>query len=417
MLIETDLEDQLSSPQHDRLRVLIVGAGVAGLTLAALLRRGGLHPVLVEKRGPASHPGYMLALTPTADTILNDLDVRDEYLARSRPVSRYAFASHRGRRLRSDDLGGLLSSYGDYRGIERGALLEVLATGGIPITHRTSVAAIEVEPASATARATTARATFAGTTAAASFDLIVAADGIGSDTRSLLPTGALDGVRTGWGGWVGWCDSADDSVEELWGDGFFLGVYPVLGRLGVFLGGPEDATRVGPARFADAVRAAAPELDERLRGAVAAIAHDPDPYFWPLSDVRSERWVTPGAVLLGDAAAGFLPTAGIGAGMAMEAAWMLGRMLVGADRDGLTAVLAEWERTERPRVEAAQANSRALARLMFRRGRVTAGLRETVMRVVPLRAALGPIIRLVATQPDPDAALARALRASAPDSP
>lgn len=96
----------------------------------------------------------------------------------------------------------------------------------------------------------------------------------------------------------------------------------------------------------------------------------------------------------------------------MESAWMLGRMLAHipaqADRttlpESLTAVLEEWERTERPRVESAQQNSRMLARLMFRRGRVVAWLRETIARMLSVRAALGPIIRLVADQPDPDAA-------------
>jgi len=67
------------------------------------------------------------------------------------------------------------------------------------------------------------------------------------------------------------------------------------------------------------------------------------------------------AVLLGDAAAGFLPTAGIGAGMAMKSAWVLARMLSHAPEVDLTALLAEYERTQKPRVEAAQGSSRALA--------------------------------------------------------
>ncbi|MEV7632748.1 hypothetical protein AB0N64_10090 [Microbacterium sp. NPDC089318] len=126
-------------------------------------------------------------------------------------------------------------------------------------------------------------------------------------------------------------------------------------------------------------------------------------------DARVSRWVMPEGVLLGDAAAGFLPTAGIGAGMAMESAWMLGRMLAHADRRTLPPVLAAWERAERPRVESAQANSRMLAKVMFRRGRIIAWLRETVMRMLSVRAALGPIVRLVAARPDPDAVARAAL--------
>jgi len=155
------------------------------------------------------------------------------------------------------------------------------------------------------------------------------------------------------------------------------------------------------------VRERAPELPQRLSVAVEAVAGDDDPYLWRLDDARVRRWVLPGGVLLGDAAAGFLPTAGIGAGMAMESAWMMAGMVAGADRRTLPGVLAEWERVQRPRVESAQQNSRTLARLMFRRGRVVAWLRETVLRVLSVRVALGPIMRLVAERPDPAASDAR----------
>ncbi|MGV2985362.1 FAD-dependent oxidoreductase [Microbacterium sp. AGC85] len=405
-MVATDLDAQLESARDDRLRILIAGAGVAGITLAALLRRQGLHPVVIERMPAMSHPGYMLALMPTVDRVFDDLGIRREYLAHSTPLSRYAFHSRRGRRLRTDDLGALLAVHGDYQGVERGTLLDLLSSDGTPVSFGTSIGAITWDDGESAVL-------FADTGVTASFDLVVAAEGIHARTRDLLPVGNVHDTDTGWGGWVSWCPPIGDEElgEEVWGDGSFLGVYPVKGRLGVFLGGPVADTVVGPRAFADRVRAAAPELSARLLAALDAAAADRDPYFWPLTDVRAERWVAPGAVLLGDAAAGFLPTAGIGAAMAMESAWMLGRMLAHADRDGLSQVLAEWERIEKPRVEAAQSNSRMLARLMFRRGRAVAWLRETVMRMLTVKAALGPIIGLIAEQPDPDAAAHRVLNA------
>jgi len=401
MLIDTPLAVQLEAQRDDRLRALIAGAGVAGLTLAGLLRRQGLHPVVIERMPGMRHPGYMLALMPTVDPALEDLGVHAEYLARSAPLARYAFRSHRGQMLRSDDLGALLAIHGDYQGIERGALIDVLTARGCPVTFDTTIASV-----------TEGAVTFS-TDTEASFDLIVAADGIRSGTRELLDVGEVSAVDTGWAGWVTWSeDLGEDPAlgEELWGDGFFLGVYPVKGRLGVFLGGPADDLAVGPAAFAARLRAAAPGIGPRLSAALDAVAGDPDPYLWPLADARATRWIDARAraVLLGDAASGFLPTAGIGAGMAMESAWMLGRMLAHADRDALGAVLAAWEGVQKPRVESAQSNSRMLARLMFRRGRTVAWLRETAMRMLSVKAVLGPIIRLVAEQPDPDAVARRA---------
>ena len=400
MLTTTPLQQQLDTQRDDRLRVVIAGAGVAGLTLAAMLRTQGLHPVLIERMPQMEHPGYMLALMPIVDAALRDIGAHDAYLASSTPLARYAFRSHRGKTLRSDDLGALLEVHGDYQGIDRGALIDVLTADGCPVSFDTTVAAFD-----------DGRATFS-TGEQASFDLLVAADGIHSRTRDLLDVGDVASLETGWSGWVTWSSVLGDDPtlgEELWGDGFFLGVYPVKDRLGVFLGGPAGDLSVGAAAFAAHARQAAPEIGPRLQSALDAVVADPDPYLWPLTDIRSERWVSGRAVLVGDAASGFLPTAGIGAGMAIESAWMLGRMLAHTDRANLDALLAEWERVQKPRVESAQSNSRMLAKLMFRRGTAVAWLRETAARMMSVKSVIGPIIKLVAEQPDPDAVARRAL--------
>ncbi|MDY6998369.1 MAG: hypothetical protein SW019_17350 [Actinomycetota bacterium] len=85
-------------------------------------------------------------------------------------------------------------------------------------------------------------------------------------------------------------------------------------------------------------------------------------------------WTTLRAVLLGDAAAGFLPTAG----MAIESAWVLDRMLRRASRSRISDLLRAYEKAQRPRVEAAQSNSRQLAKVMFPRNRLLATVRDLV---------------------------------------
>lgn len=268
MLTATPLQQQLDAQRDDRLRVVIAGAGVAGLTLAAMLRTQGLHPVLIERMPQMEHPGYMLALMPIVDAALQDIGAHDAYLASSTPLARYAFRSHRGKTLRSDDLGALLEVHGDYQGIDRGALIDVLTADGCPVSFDTTVAAFD-----------DGRATFS-TGEQASFDLLVAADGIHSRTRDLLDVGDVASLETGWSGWVTWSNVLGDDPtlgEELWGDGFFLGVYPVKDRLGVFLGGPAGDLSVGAAAFAAHARQAAPEIGPRLQAALDAVAADPDP--------------------------------------------------------------------------------------------------------------------------------------------
>lgn len=413
MFTPTAITDQYALAASDDLKVLIVGAGIAGITAAQLLRRDGGHPVLIERAPDGTHPGYMLALMPMADAALADLGARDRYRMAGVPFDQYAMRGHRGRLMRVDSMTRILRRYGDYRGISRGALIDVLTGDDCAVTLDSTVTAL-----TETEHGVQVCLSAAGEVHRLDFDLVIIADGIHSDTRDLVLDGRpVEVVDTKWGGWVVWIDShtntntntdtdpGTDALvgEELWGAGFFVGLYPVAGETGVFLGGPRSDTAAGPATFVTRLRAALSVTAPRIDRAMTAVCADPDPYYWSLTDCRAPAWTTGRTVLLGDAAAGFLPTAGIGAGMAMESAWVLCRLLRHTDRSGLADLLTAYEQAQRPRVEAAQDNSRSLAKLMFRRSRALAVLRELAMRMVSVETAIRPIQRLLAQQPDPDA--------------
>jgi 2-polyprenyl-6-methoxyphenol hydroxylase-like FAD-dependent oxidoreductase len=397
MLTATSVQAQVAAAREDPLRVLVVGAGVAGVTLAQLLRRAGLHPVLLERSGQDADSGYMLALMPMVDPVLEELGLRDEYAAHSVGLRRYRLRNRAGALIREYSMEGLLNRFGDYRGISRGELLQVLGSNGGTVSYGATVTAAEQRSGAARVIA------YDGSEhVGAEFDVVVAADGLHSTTRDLvLHANQVSGYDTGWGGWVAWSepDDASDLGEELWGAGFFIATYPVKGRLGVFVGGARVDTRVGPERFVARVRGELTSLDSRLDAALDAVARSNEAYYWSLTDCRCATWSVGRVVLLGDAAAGFLPTAGIGAGMAMESAWALGRRLGTATPERVLDVLRDYEQAQRPRVESALGNSRQLARLVFRRSKVLAALRDTAIRFVTLERALRPIRTLLKDTP------------------
>lgn len=398
MISRRSVAEQWTDIEDGELRILIVGAGIAGVTLAQLLRTQGRHPVLIERSATPDRmighdaAGYMLALLPLIDPVIDELGIRDAYRERSVVIDDYAFHSHRGDVLSGGDIGALLSAYGEYRGIARGDLIEVLTTAETPVAFGTTVTAIREDEDVCVDLVTDGVEPAAWT-----FDLVVIADGLQSRTRDLVDAGDVERFETGWGGWVVWADADDlpGTGTEVWGDGFFLGAYPVKDRLGIFLGGPEEIREGRVARFARKVRGRLTSLSPRLDASLRAVEDAADPYWWPLHDVRSSRWTTGATVLLGDAAAGFLPTAGVGAGMAMESAWVLSETLRTADRTSLPTDLARFEEIARPRVEQAQGNSRSLARLMFRSSTLFAALRSQIVRRLSLRLALRPIIGLL----------------------
>jgi 2-polyprenyl-6-methoxyphenol hydroxylase-like FAD-dependent oxidoreductase len=406
MLRSTPLGNQLEAVRGDRLRVLVIGAGIAGLTLTQLLRRDGLHPVLIERSGPEAPSGYMLALMPLVDPVLAELGLTDEYRARSVRMDRYRIRDRHGALTREYAMGRLLDTYGDYRGISRGELMELLSSRGGTVVNDTTVEALHQDAAEVTATFRTPEGE-----AEAAFDAVIAADGLHSSTRGLiLPDDRVRAYDTGWGGWVVWTDTDADADlgEELWGTGWFVGTYPVKDRLGVIVCVPRSEEQAGLAAFAARVRREVPHAGSRMDRVLAQVGDGREHYFWSLLDRRSARWGAGRVGLVGDAAAGFLPTAGIGAGMAIESAGVLAEQLKDCAPGQVVSALNAYERIEKPRVEAAQKNSRQLARLMFNTGRTATVLRDTATRFVPLGAALRPIRRLLESGPYRAGAFSRA---------
>ena len=90
-----------------------------------------------------------------------------------------------------------------------------------------------------------------------------------------------------------------------------------------------------------------------------------DTFWWNLSDIRGKDWVKGRVALLGDAACAFLPTAGVGASMALESAAVLDDELGRTDARFLTGALARYEARRKARAETFQDDSRRLASMMM----------------------------------------------------
>jgi 2-polyprenyl-6-methoxyphenol hydroxylase-like FAD-dependent oxidoreductase len=99
------------------LRVLVVGAGVGGLTLAALLRRADGIEVEIVERAPALRPdGFGLLLYPFGSRVLRELGCWKALLDSGCALATMSLRDGRGAVVEDYDLGELTARAGPASG-------------------------------------------------------------------------------------------------------------------------------------------------------------------------------------------------------------------------------------------------------------------------------------------------------------
>lgn len=324
---------------RDRRSVLIVGAGIAGLTAAIALHRIG-YAVQVVERSPGHSPvGAGIVLGANAVRCLQALGV--DPVPVGRPLATSELRTADDRALQSVPLTGL----GPAVSMARSTLHRLLADAlpaEVPVRFGESVVA--VEPAGGRVRV---RTDAAGHPVV---DRVVGADGLRSAVRDLV---GLE-VPLRYSGYTCWRvlvpNPGVEEFVEYWGRGARAGLVPVDGdRVYAYLTRDAPPGDPGPAGVAGLRRAFGdfPAVVD----AVLARARDTDVLHHDLSDLTAQRWGAGPVWLVGDAAHAMLPNLGQGAGMGIEDAVALLDAAAVDDPDaGLRRLVSlRWARVERVR--------------------------------------------------------------------
>lgn len=367
-----------------RFNILIIGAGIAGLTLANLLKRQGAKFKIIEKQDSDTFnkSGYMLGILPLGGRVMTELDLKKEYFDQSVEMTDYEIHKENGKLNKAFSLDFINKEYGSYRGIERKNLIEILIKniGDESIGFGLAVTEMQQDENLVNVTFTNGKKE--------TFDLVVIADGIHSDTRKLLwSEKEYNYYDTNWGGWVAWLGNQDlNAYKEYWGVSSFLGLYPVKNKIGIFLGGPNELIKKqGITDFVQKIKDEILPEFKILHNALETLASTEHPYYWELHDCRVKNWQKGNVILLGDSACGFLPTAGVGASMAMDSASALVDELSRTDKEHMDYGFKLYIKRQKERVEKAQDDSRKLGKLMFVESGIMAGIRDYAIRFYSIK--------------------------------
>jgi len=309
-------------------RILIVGGGIGGLSLAAALRRYGFAPELIERSRSWRAVGAGIAVQPNGIRILRELGVGDAIERAGTVICHWDFCDDQGEVLCETDLEALWAGVGPFIGIARGRLQRALvdAAASAALRAGTSVTAL-------TQQADGVRVELSDGSVGI-YDLVVGADGTGSTVRTL----AIDETPPAYGGQMVWRSLAPirprglTRLQFLLGDGCFFGLCPVGD------GHTYGFGNVAGPRFRDEAVGRLARLRERfahfgpvVEEYLAALESDDRIHCSAIEWVEQECWRSGRVVLIGDAAHASSPMMGQGGSLAVEDAWVLAEALHSSD--------------------------------------------------------------------------------------
>ena len=290
------------------MRILVVGAGIAGLAAARALTRAGQAVEVVERAAGPDRGGAGLYLPGNAVRALRRVGL-DELAAE--PIRAQRILDHRGRLLTDVDLPSFWGPAGPCVGMLRADLHRALAAG-VRVGYGLEPVGLDRRPDAVTVRLSDG--------SRREVDLVVGADGIRSAVRGLLG----DSRPPRRVGQLSWRFLVELAGVHAW--------TVLLGRGRSFLLVPVGGGRVYC--YADATDAAPDQLHKLFAGFAdpvpAALDRLADPYVGWIEEAPPAR-PAERVVLVGDAAHATAPNMAQGAAMAVEDALVLAEELGSAD--------------------------------------------------------------------------------------
>ena len=330
------------------MKILVVGAGIAGTTLAYWLRRHGLEPTLLERAPAFRTGGYVVDFWGAGFDVAERMGLVPALRERGYSIREVRMVGARGERV--GGFGAEVFSRmtnGRYTSIPRGDLAAAIGDALDPSIER--IFGDELTSLQEDASGVTVTLARRG---ARRFDLVVGADGLHSSVRALalgpserfekfpgyqVAAFTVDGYRP-----------RDPDVYVLYGEpGQQVGRFTMRGDRTLFLfvwRSEERSSGEDGLAPAERVRARFSASRWEVPAILDAVQRAKDPYVDRVSQIEMERWTRGRVALVGDAAYCVSLLAGQGSALAMAGAYVLAGELARANGDHARAFAAYEER-------------------------------------------------------------------------
>jgi FAD-dependent urate hydroxylase len=325
-------------------RILVVGAGIAGLALARALRQRGCSADIIERNTGWSDAGTGMYLPGNALRALRALKLDAEVEKRAARIGTQRFCDYRGRLLSEINLGSVWSEVGPCVAVRRADLHAALRESEDTLPIRMGVTLVSLDQSAESVLADLSDG------ARQSYDLIVGADGIGSAVRLL----AFDDVGPRALNQWGWrfvipCPPQITTWSVLMSRKSACLSMPIGGGraycyVDLMGGEPPTSPAISTNRLQEVLsdfEGPAIAIRQALEGSIAIHAA-------PIEEVVLDNWSRGRALLIGDAAHAMSPNMAQGAAMAIEDALVLAECL--SEQPDIGTAVSAYEARRRPRV-------------------------------------------------------------------
>ncbi|MGW4099124.1 FAD-binding domain [Mycobacterium sp. NPDC004974] len=366
------------------MRIAISGAGVAGAALAHWLHRTGHIPTLIERAPAFRTGGYMIDFWGIGYRTARQMGIESAILEAGYDVQSVRSVGPDGTTraaLRVDVFRRIIGN--DFISLPRGDLAAAIyrtIEGRVPTVFGDSITGIDQHPGGV-------RVTFENGPAD-DFDLVIGADGLHSNVRSLVfgpeerferylgckvAACVVDGYRGG----------TSDAYLTYSVPGRQIGQFTLRGDRTMFLFVFRDEHDDHGMTPKEQLHKQFDDVGWECRQILAAVDGVDDLFFDVVSQIRMDRWSDDRVLLIGDAAGCISLLGGEGTGLAITEAYALAGELARADGDHRRA-FENYESLLRPFIESKQAGAERMLGFFATRTRFGLWFRNVALRAMNL---------------------------------